>query len=158
VITSGGGNDTIQGGDGNDNITSGAGNDSVSGDAGNDTISTGDGADTVDGAVGSDNINTGAGDDRITIAAWADITVADTINGGDGTDTIVAAAGAVTLNSAATGGLQNLEAVALAEAAGQTVRSPMPALVRSTTPSPSRLSRLRPTSSTPAACCPPRHA
>lgn len=120
-ISAGAGNDTLDGEAGNDTVDGGEGNDSVVGGAGNDVITGGDGNDTINGADGNDNISGGSGDDTILIAAWADVTSADTINGGDGNDTISTADGTVTLNSTATGGISNIEAVALTHNNAQTV-------------------------------------
>ncbi|MFH7043510.1 calcium-binding protein [Paucibacter sp. JuS9] len=65
---------TIDGGDGNDNITGGnlgdtllggAGNDTLNGLAGDDTLDGGDGNDTLDGGAGADILRGGAGDDTL---------------------------------------------------------------------------------------------
>ena len=76
-ITSVGGSDTIDGGDGNDSIFGGpGGNETISGGQGNDTITSGDGAgDSIVGGAGNDSITSGGGD-------------GDTIAGGEGDDSI----------------------------------------------------------------------
>ena len=80
------GNDTIDGGDGEDLIYGGGGDDSIDGGAGIDTIHGGDGADTIDGGLGTDYIYGGDGDDVITDTGGA--TSDDFIDGGAGNDTI----------------------------------------------------------------------
>ncbi|MDY0874174.1 DUF5801 repeats-in-toxin domain-containing protein [Dongia rigui] len=60
-----GGNDTIHGDADNDFIEGGTGNDTLFGDAGNDTLNGGDGNDTLDGGIGTDIVNGGAGNDVI---------------------------------------------------------------------------------------------
>jgi Ca2+-binding RTX toxin-like protein len=111
VITMGGGNDYIEGGrgadtinagngnnevygfDGNDSITSGTGNDFIDGGKGNDTISSGAGNDEVYGDDGNDIIDLGAGDDFAEGGAGN-----DTINGGTGNDIILGGTGNDTLD------------------------------------------------------------
>jgi Ca2+-binding RTX toxin-like protein len=89
VLDGGAGNDTLDGGAGNDSVTGGAGNDSLTGGAGNDTLAGGDGDDTfADAGLNTESIDGGAGNDTFTVAAYANLTIADTITGGDGTDTL----------------------------------------------------------------------
>ncbi len=110
-----GGNDTILGGDGNDDIQGNGGDDLLVGDAGNDTIYGGtgddigyggDGNDWMEGGSGVDTLYGGAGSDFIAggegagflyggdgndaIYGWDD---ADVLQGGAGDDTLVAYAG-----------------------------------------------------------------
>lgn len=84
VATEAGGNDTIQGGEGDDLIRSGGGDDQSDGGAGNDKIYAGVGVDTVNG---------GDGDDVLFAIARKDVssrgdTTGDTENGGAGNDKI----------------------------------------------------------------------
>ncbi|MEA5594907.1 cadherin domain-containing protein, partial [Rivularia sp. UHCC 0363] len=89
------GNDTINGGAGNDFLYGFAGNDSLTGGAGNDNLYGEAGRDTLIGGAGNDNLYGGAGD--------------DSIDGGDGIDTLRETADtdfiltANTLQSAVTG-------------------------------------------------------
>lgn len=89
--------DTIDGGDGNDQIYGYGGNDILNGDngddviiggAGNDTINGGDGIDTILGGVGADTINGGNGNDIILIGN-GDFASGESITGGANTDTII---------------------------------------------------------------------
>ncbi|HIC82604.1 MAG TPA: calcium-binding protein, partial [Kiloniellaceae bacterium] len=70
-----GGDDSILGGDGNDLIYGGAGNDFINGGDGNDGLFGGTGEDIVIGGAGNDIINGGAGADILTSG---DITDVDT--------------------------------------------------------------------------------
>ncbi|HSH93207.1 MAG TPA: cadherin domain-containing protein, partial [Roseimicrobium sp.] len=63
---SGGGNDTVTGGDLNDIIDGGAGNDTLSGGAGNDTLDGGDGTDILAGGLGNDTFVVDDVNDLIT--------------------------------------------------------------------------------------------
>jgi VCBS repeat-containing protein len=92
TIDGGAGNDTIFGQNGNDTITGGAGDDWIDGGSGNDTIRGGTGADFIDGDTGNDTIYGDDGDD--IIYGW---TGNDTIQGGAGNDDIVGETGADTL-------------------------------------------------------------
>ncbi len=80
VIT-GSGDDTINGGTGDDTVATGAGNDVAFGGAGNDFIATGSGNDTLDGGAGNDILLAGEGDDTLTIGDG------DSAFGEDGDDT-----------------------------------------------------------------------
>ncbi|MFZ6048989.1 VCBS domain-containing protein, partial [Pseudomonas sp. CR3202] len=88
TITTGTGNDIIDGGNGNDTISSGAGDDTVDGGNGNDTIDAGSGNDTVDGGSGNDTINAGTGNDTVDGGSGNDI-----IDAGDGNDTVLGDSG-----------------------------------------------------------------
>jgi len=74
-----GGNDTIIGGPGDDDLSGEDGNDSIIGGGGNDTLYGDDGQDTIDGGKGDDEIYSEAGD--------------DSVSGGGGSDTIYAGSG-----------------------------------------------------------------
>jgi len=94
TIIGGAGNDVLAGGTGNDSITGGDGNDSITDGTGDDVIDAGAGNDTLTISSGSDNVDAGAGNDTISITG---LTSADTIDGGTGTDTLT-----VTNSSAST--------------------------------------------------------
>lgn len=80
------GDDTIDGGDGNDLIRGGSGNDTLNGGDGNDILIDGNGADTFNG---------GAGDDWIVIS---DSTSFLSIDGGTGIDTLFLSGSDMTLD------------------------------------------------------------
>ncbi|MGO5000636.1 VWA domain-containing protein [Oceanisphaera sp. W20_SRM_FM3] len=68
-----GGNDTIDGGAGNDIIYGQGGDDTIHGGAGNDTINAGTGADHITGGLGNDIIDLGGGpngDGEVDIVYW----------------------------------------------------------------------------------------
>lgn len=81
--------DTLDGGDGADQVSGGAGDDVIWGGIGLDTLSGGDGNDTIQGEGDSDLIDGGAGADSLDGGSGN-----DTIYGGDDGDTIVAGSGA----------------------------------------------------------------
>jgi len=83
-IYGGGGDDEIHGGDDDDVLSGDAGNDAVYGGEGNDDISGGAGDDRLYGGAGSDTLSGGDGDDRIQTDGGN-----DTAYGGDGKDTLV---------------------------------------------------------------------
>jgi VCBS repeat-containing protein len=83
-----GGNDTINGGTGDDTIDGGTGNDIIHGDADNDTIDGGDGNDTIYGDDGNDVLDGGTGMDSISGGSGNDILI-----GGDGNDTLTGGGG-----------------------------------------------------------------
>ncbi|MBF9032483.1 type I secretion protein [Rhodobacterales bacterium HKCCE3408] len=66
--------------EGNDTIDGGDGDDSLYGDGGADVISGGAGNDSIEGGTGTDVVSGGAGDDTIVVAQG------DTVTGGDGND------------------------------------------------------------------------
>jgi hypothetical protein len=80
------GDDTINGGDGNDLIRGGAGDDTLNGGDGNDILIDGNGADTFSG---------GAGDDWIVISDTASFL---SIDGGTGVDTLYLSGSGMTLD------------------------------------------------------------
>ncbi len=95
TLLGGDGNDFIRGGgdtyfpteSGNDSIDGGAGNDLLFGDDGNDTITGGDGTDLVEGDVGDDSLMGGNGDDLILNKSFdPNVSDADFVDGGDGFD------------------------------------------------------------------------
>ncbi|MGO7727519.1 metal-binding protein [Rhizobium johnstonii] len=88
-VTTGTGNDKLEGTDGNDIFDGGAGNDVINGYAGNDKLTGGDGNDQIFGGVGNDVIKGGAGDDKITDGDNIS-TAPETfdIDAGDGNDAI----------------------------------------------------------------------
>ena len=74
------GNDTILGGDYNDNIYGGAGNDTLLGYGGNDLLV---------GGLGSDSLNGGAGNDILRGFSWGYNREIDSLTGGTGADTFM---------------------------------------------------------------------
>jgi hypothetical protein len=78
-----GGNDTLNGGAGNDALYGAGGNDRISGDDGADKLFGGGGNDTLAGGRGRDSLDGGAGNDRLT--GGADV---NTYKGGAGDDTV----------------------------------------------------------------------
>ncbi|MFE1414546.1 calcium-binding protein [Streptomyces sp. NPDC058746] len=87
------GNDTLNGGYGNDVICALSGNDTVNASFGNDTVHAGPGNDRVDGGYGDDNLIGGPGSDSLTGNFGADrlntvdgVSGNDTANGGYNTD------------------------------------------------------------------------
>jgi hypothetical protein len=107
VITAGNGNDTIQGGGGENAVIVGNGNDSINGRGTVDYISVGNGNDTIYGSNGNNTIIAGGGTDQIVGGSGNDSITAgngnDAIDGNAGNDTITAGNGADTIN----GGLGN---------------------------------------------------
>jgi VCBS repeat-containing protein len=86
-ITSGSGNDTITGGDGDDIIDSGSGHDTIIGGDGDNIIDSGSGHDTIIGGDGDDIIDTGTGLDTVVAGGGSDYiygNAGDTIDGGEG--------------------------------------------------------------------------
>ncbi len=82
-IDTGGGNDTVFGGDGDDLLAGGAGDDTVDGGKGNDVINGNAGNDVLIGGSGADSLN--GGDDQDILDGGLG---ADTLNGGLGNDVI----------------------------------------------------------------------
>jgi Ca2+-binding RTX toxin-like protein len=85
--------DDIDSGGGNDTIELGAGDDYVDAGAGNDTVELGAGNDYVDGGAGDDTIKTGAGSDEVYGGSGDDVIDAGRgdgafIDGGGGFDTL----------------------------------------------------------------------
>ncbi|MFM2423192.1 MAG: hypothetical protein RL291_1722, partial [Pseudomonadota bacterium] len=77
------GNDRLSGGTGDDKMWGNSGNDALNGDAGNDRLFGGKGDDVLDGGEGNDAIDGGSGNDLIKFSAGA-----DQIKGGSGSDTL----------------------------------------------------------------------
>ena len=90
TITSGNGDDYLDGGDDNDVLTSGVGADTLIGGLGNDTLNSGNEADRLEGGAGNDSLNAGAGSDVLLGDAGNDTLVGstgvDTLTGGAGSD------------------------------------------------------------------------
>ncbi|MBI1418535.1 MAG: hypothetical protein GC146_15065 [Limimaricola sp.] len=98
LIYGDGGNDTIDGGADNDTLYGGDGNDSLSGGTGNDTLFGGAGADTIAGNAGDNMLYGGADNDTFVVDASAEN---DTIVGGEtGIDNDV-----IDFSTTATGGV-----------------------------------------------------
>lgn len=91
------GDDTIEGGDGDDQILGQGGDDSLRGDDGDDTLDGGEGADTLVGGDGEDSLVGGGGADSLVGGDDNDLLFGnggdDTIRGGDGDDSISASEG-----------------------------------------------------------------
>lgn len=88
---------------GDNTLNGGAGNDVIYGDTGNDTINGGSGDDTMDGGSGNDIMNGDAGIDILTGGTGDDTmdggTENDTISGDEGSDTLYGGAGNDTLHA-----------------------------------------------------------
>ncbi|SPF80391.1 Hint domain-containing protein [Pseudoprimorskyibacter insulae] len=82
AVESGGTNDTLDGGAGNDTLIGADGNDVLTGGTGNDSLVGGDGNDVLTGGADADILEGGAGNDTIT--AGED----DVVSGGDGDDVV----------------------------------------------------------------------
>lgn len=94
TVTTGQGNDRVDGGLGNDTIKTNGGRDDVFGNSGNDTIDAGDGHDQVHGGDGNDTIRGGRGRDYLDGGRGNDV-----IEGGTGNDILVGGQGDDTLRS-----------------------------------------------------------
>jgi hypothetical protein len=81
VMSGGAGNDSIDGGSGNDWLFGGTGNDMLSGGAGADTLYAGEGNDVLNGDAGRDFLYGQQGNDRLSGAAGQDY-----LEGGAGSD------------------------------------------------------------------------
>jgi Ca2+-binding RTX toxin-like protein len=81
IINGGAGNDILNGNDGDDTLNGGADNDTLSGGAGNDTLDGGAGIDRLTGGSGNDGLTGGSGDDFLYGNDGA-----DTLNGGADTN------------------------------------------------------------------------
>lgn len=103
-----GGDVTVDGGDGDDEIIVGDGDDDVTGGAGDDDITTGAGDDTVDA---------GEGDDRVDVGS--NLTEDDSIDGGDGIDTFAttsADAATIEADNALLAVISNFEVLGITDA------------------------------------------
>jgi Ca2+-binding RTX toxin-like protein len=65
MLTGGGGNDRLEGGNSNDMLTGGGGNDRLEGGNGKDVLKGGGGNDMLKGGNGNDMLKGGAGNDRL---------------------------------------------------------------------------------------------
>lgn len=83
VLYGQGGSDSLDGGEGADTVVGGEGNDVADGGAGNDQIQGDEGADTLRGGAGDDFIEGGTGNDVLYTG-----TGNDTLDGGDGDDVL----------------------------------------------------------------------
>ncbi|WP_291296923.1 cadherin-like domain-containing protein [Elioraea sp.] len=105
AVTTGGGDDVIEGGRGRDAIAAGNGNNIVHGFDGDDQVTAGSGDDVIDGGAGNDVINAGGGANRVSGGAGNDRIAAnsgdDVIDGGDGDDVILAGEGRNTVTGGA---------------------------------------------------------
>jgi len=103
-----GGNDTLNGGDGDDFLYGGVGNDTMKGDKGNDTFYGGTGNDIMTGGQGNDRfvIEANSGADRVSAYDVADKIVFDVSSGVTSFSglTITASGGQNTLITWGTGG------------------------------------------------------
>lgn len=86
-----GGDDTLDGGYGDDHLRGIMGNDQLYGGAGNDWLWGGDGNDTLDGGYGRDTLDGGDGDDVLRVgvgqqAVSAESSARDDLSGGGGAD------------------------------------------------------------------------
>ena len=84
TIDGGAGDDNIRGGDGDDTLYGGAGDDELGAGAGDDILYGGDGDDYLDDSAGNDKLYGGAGDDRLY--SWDGN---DHLYGGDGDDRLM---------------------------------------------------------------------
>jgi len=107
TIIGGNANDELFGGADNDLIEGGGGANHLRGESGNDTLTAGGGADTLDGGTGNDSLTSGSGNDMLYGEDGDDILLGgaglDNLNGGDGNDSLVGGAG----NDTLTGGNGN---------------------------------------------------
>jgi Ca2+-binding RTX toxin-like protein len=78
------GNDTLQGGIGNDSLSGGDNNDSLNGGMGADTLAGGNGDDLLFGGAARDSLDGGAGNDQLHGQGST-----DTMTGGSGIDTVI---------------------------------------------------------------------
>ncbi|MEJ6003680.1 calcium-binding protein, partial [Paucibacter soli] len=92
-----GGNDTLDGGLGSDQLYGGADNDTLSGGDGNDYLYGGSGADTLDGGSGSDSLYA-EGNDRPGVAGSDAPGTINVLNGGWGNDSLTGSVGDDQLN------------------------------------------------------------
>jgi Ca2+-binding RTX toxin-like protein len=90
TISTGQGEDWVDGGTEDDRISTGSGDDTAYGDSGADVIEASDGNDDVYGGAGNDSVDAGAGADWVEGNGDDDILIGregnDTVTGGDGED------------------------------------------------------------------------
>jgi Ca2+-binding RTX toxin-like protein/subtilisin-like proprotein convertase family protein len=95
LLTSGLGNDALNGAGGNDILLGGDGNDTLTDTTGNNLLDGGTGTDTLTGGAGNELFIGGTGNDTITTGNGADIIAfnrgdgMDTVSGGIGTDNTI---------------------------------------------------------------------
>jgi Ca2+-binding RTX toxin-like protein len=96
TMDGGAGDDVLAGGRGNDSLTGGAGDDDLAGGRGDDSLTGGAGDDDLTGGRGNDSLTGGAGDDDLTGGRDNDSLTGgrgnDDLTGGSGSDTFVFAA------------------------------------------------------------------
>ncbi len=102
TLNGGDGNDVLFGYDGNDTLNGGDGNDALNGGAGNDILNAGDGLNSLSGGAGDDTLNGGANQDGLFGGDGN-----DTLNGGNGTDLLQGGAGNDTLSGGQGGDIFN---------------------------------------------------
>ena len=88
-LSTGRGNDSVDGGSANETIEGGAGNDTLEGGIGNDTINGGTGADQIEGEAGDDILNGGAGNDSFVYRNGQAATFGEVVTGGSGNDRVL---------------------------------------------------------------------
>jgi Ca2+-binding RTX toxin-like protein len=88
TILTGGGNDTLTTGDGDNLVRSAGGNDTITTGQGDSRILSGDGNDTVQVGDGHNLVNTGLGDDSVTTGDGG-----NTVNAGEGDNTVTTGTG-----------------------------------------------------------------
>jgi len=97
-----GGNDVLNGGNGNDGLFGGAGDDRLQGGDGNDVLVGGEGNDVLDGGKADDRLSGGEGNDVLNGGIGNDVLVGgggdDVLNGGIGNDVLVGGEGDDVLN------------------------------------------------------------
>ena len=96
ILFGGAGGDTLNGGEGNDQMSGDSGEDKMFGGAGDDDMSGGLGDDYLQGGEGQNTMDGGLGDDRLKGGDEA-----DEISGGDGNDTVWASGGDDTVDGGA---------------------------------------------------------
>ncbi|MFN7053178.1 MAG: calcium-binding protein, partial [Gemmobacter sp.] len=97
IIAMGAGNDTAEGGGGDDQLIGEGGNDTLDGGADDDVLDGGEGTDALEGGVGDDGLLGGAGADDLDGGTGDDLLEGgaggDTMEGGEGIDTMEGGAG-----------------------------------------------------------------
>ncbi|TDL90485.1 calcium-binding protein [Meridianimarinicoccus aquatilis] len=97
TLRGGEGNDEIHGNEGDDDLNGGSGDDSLYGDQGNDIVAGANGDDAIFGGAGNDKLRGEAGNDAISGGFGQDYldggTGNDTLNGGDAADKLVGGTG-----------------------------------------------------------------